>query len=180
MPLLVGGPDQVATARIGACRLRLGTSSREHHIGEHDRVSVERANQCGDVHCGEITKAGPYALGLNVQVWLSGIARVSDFGNRLAELDLITDLHLDAAWAEMPYQQVASATNVDDDVVSAWVLAVGRSDRHVWSAVQDSTRAAIARKLSPGPEYHPATATAAVRHSMRLRRVKTSRRSGRR
>jgi hypothetical protein len=34
----------------------------------------------------EIADAGPYALGLNVQVRLGRIA--SDFGNRLAELDL--------------------------------------------------------------------------------------------
>jgi hypothetical protein len=95
-----------------------------------------------DVHSGEIANAGPYALGLNVQVWLTGIARVSDFCNRLAELDLISDLGLDAAWAEMPYQQIAPATDVDDDVVSAWVLAVGRSDRHVWSAIQDECHGA--------------------------------------
>jgi hypothetical protein len=68
---------------------------------------VQRADNFRDIHGLDISNAGTYGLGLNVEVWLSGIAGVSYLGNLLAELDLIANLDLYAARAEMSHQQIA-------------------------------------------------------------------------
>jgi hypothetical protein len=58
---------------------------------------VQRADNFRDIHGLDISNAGTYGLGLNVEVWLSGIAGVSYIGNLLAELDVISNLDLNAA-----------------------------------------------------------------------------------
>jgi hypothetical protein len=92
---------------------------------------------CGGVDGGHISNAGTYGLGLNVEMWLSGIARVSYFGDLLADLDLLADFDLNAAWAEMSQHQIAPATDVDDHVIAALVTAVSRSDHLVGPAIQN-------------------------------------------
>ena len=63
----------------------------EHDIAEHQRIGVQCAENCGGVDGGDISNAGTYGLGLNVEMWLSGIARVSYFGDLLADVDLLAD-----------------------------------------------------------------------------------------
>jgi hypothetical protein len=68
-------------------------------------VPVGDMPSTGAIHMGGGTSsvvAAANALRLNMDVRLGGIARVFDFGNRLAKLELIADLDLDAAWAEIP------------------------------------------------------------------------------
>jgi hypothetical protein len=42
----------------------------EHDIGEHQRVGVQCAENCGGVDGGDISNAGTYGLGLNVETAL--------------------------------------------------------------------------------------------------------------
>ena len=129
-------PEQVATAWVGGLWSGFIPPSSEHDIAEHQWIGVQRADNFRDIHSLDISNAGTYGLGLNVEVWLSGIARVSYLGNLLAERDLITNLDLNAARAEMSHQQIAPTTDVDDHVIAALVATVGRSDHLVRSAVQ--------------------------------------------
>ena len=139
----VSWPEQIATPRIGIDRLRFATAPGEDNIREHQRVDVQRTNGGLDVHGGEVPNASAYRLGLNMQVRLSRVSRVSNSGNLLADLDLITNLHLDATRAEMCEHQKAPTTNVNDDVVAALVVAVRRSDLLVWPALLDERHAAV-------------------------------------
>jgi hypothetical protein len=41
-----------------------------HDIGEHQRVGVQCAENCGGVDGGDISNAGTYGLGLNVETAL--------------------------------------------------------------------------------------------------------------
>ena len=66
-----------------------------------------------------------------MEVRLGGVPRVSNFGNRLTDIDMITDLDLNAARAEVRHHQKTPATDIQDDVVAALVTTVGRSNRLV-------------------------------------------------
>jgi hypothetical protein len=107
---------------------------------------VQRTKDGRGVHGGNVPDAGTYALRLDMKVRLGGIARISHFRNRLACLDLITDLDLDGAWAEMRHHQVAAAANIDDDVVATLEMAVRRSDRLVWPAILDEGHRPFGRR----------------------------------
>lgn len=71
---------------------------------------MQRADNFRDIQSLDISNAGTYCLGLNVEVWLSGITGVSYLGNLLAERDLHANLNLNAAGAEMSHQQITPAT----------------------------------------------------------------------
>jgi hypothetical protein len=107
---------------------------------------VQRTNQRRRIDRVNITYPSANSLRLNMNVRLSGIARIPNVGNLLAKLDLITNLHLDAAWAEMAEHQKASATNVEDDVIAALVVAVRRSDLLVGPAVLDEGHLTVRRR----------------------------------
>jgi hypothetical protein len=134
-----GWPDQITTPRVCVGRPRFSAPSGEHDIGENRWIGVQPTDDGRDVHRGDIPNPSAYGLCLNVEMWLGGIAGVSDIGNLLADLDLITDLDFDAAWPEMAHQQEVPATDVDHDVVAALVAAVCRSDCLVRPAINNGS-----------------------------------------
>src|SRR5207342_1115794 len=60
--------------------------------------------------------------------------------------DVVADLDVNAAWAEMRHHQITPAADVYDDVVAALEVAVRRSDLLVWPAVLDERHCAIGRR----------------------------------
>jgi hypothetical protein len=98
---------------------------------------VQRTKDSWGVHRGDIPNAGTNGLSLYMEVRLGRVPRISNSGNRLTDIDMITDLDLNAARAEMGHHQKMPATDVQDDVVAALVMAVGRSNRLVGPAVLD-------------------------------------------
>jgi len=82
--VLVGWPKQVATTRVGRYGSGFIAPPGEHDIAEHQRIGAQCAENCAGVSGGDISNASTCGLGLNVEVWLTRIARVSYFGDLLA------------------------------------------------------------------------------------------------